>query len=391
MIRSTALAIGYGGLAGAVAALVLWAMQQMTALVWSGEEVGWEIAIRVMAGGVLIAVLRFWDDGQPLAQQIESATHPETGKGNLRNASIMSAMAIIAVSFGGAIGPEAGILAVIAELAALVSLVLARNAAERHFLGEVGVAGAMGGLYGSPPGGAAMAQDDAEAPRWQIYLAGFAGLAGFLLVTRNMLHGEGMRVQLPPWDAVAIGSDMIWALLPAILGGAIGVFFVLLMPWLELRIVSLSTPVVQTLTGTAIFALLVSLMPVLRFSGHHELGELIAMSQEAGWHILLAIGVFKVVALCLCLASGWRGGAVFPLMFAGAAVGASTLYWLPQTPITVALVGAMTASITVGMGKPLAAMLVALLLLGPASVGAMAVGVMVGWLLSQRWPATAVH
>ena len=36
---------------------------------------------------------------------------------------------------------------------------------------------------------------------------------------------------------------------------------------------------------------------------------------------LLALAALKVVALSLCLASGWLGGAVFPLLLAGASAG----------------------------------------------------------------------
>ena len=51
----------------------------------------------------------------------------------------------------------------------------------------------------------------------------------------------------------------------------------------------------------------------------------------------------------------------------------------------------MTAALTAGMGKPLAGAAIALLLIGPVSVGAMVTGAVIGWLAAKRWPVATLH
>ena len=55
----------YGALAGALAAVTLWLMNQVSALVWSVSDARWYIVLTVMAGGVLIALIRRWRGWSP--------------------------------------------------------------------------------------------------------------------------------------------------------------------------------------------------------------------------------------------------------------------------------------------------------------------------------------
>jgi H+/Cl- antiporter ClcA len=389
-LRTTLIATLYGLVAGAAAATVLWLMGLVLDMVWSGSRPRWYVFVMVMAGGVLIAILRRWYAGEGLSEQIEATTRRAHAR-KARDALLLALMAIVAVGFGGAVGPEAGILAVVSELSALVSLLIARNAAEERFIAETGAAAALGGLYGSPPGGAMLSQEQREAPRWQIYLAGVAGLLGFLLTASWVLPGNPIRIELPEHVSMRDGADMLGAILPAMVGAATGFLFVLMLPQIEKHLGRLVNIHLQTIVGTALFAALAACFPILLFSGHHELDAMLHWAQDAGMGALLVLALLKALALALCLASGWRGGAAFPLLFIGAAAGAATLVLIPQIPVTVALVAGMSAALTIGMGRPIAAMLIAVLLIGPAALGSLCVGCLVGWAASSLAPAPKLH
>lgn len=373
-----------------MAAVVLWFMNLASRLVWSGSDARWYVFAAIMTGGIIIAVLRYLYAGPDLQQQIENARRPHDGR--VRNTAILAMMAVVAVGFGGAIGPEAGILAVVAELSALITYLIARNNAdESRMIGEIGAAGALGGLYGSPPGGAIIAQEHPEAPKLQLYLAGLTGLLGFLLVASRILPGGSLRIWLPEYQAAADGTDILAALLPALMGAATGLAFLLLLPRIKAVLARLGDVRIQTVAGTVVFAALATALPILRFSGHHEMEELLHWGQEAGPGSLIAIAALKVLGTALCLAAGWRGGAAFPLMFAGAAAGGAMVQLLPDIPATVALVAGMSAALTAGMGKPMAAMLIALLLIGPVSIGPLCVGILLGWAASRLLPPQQLH
>ena len=142
-----------------------------------------------MAGGVLIALIRRWSDDIDLNAQLAQACDPLQLK--RRNTFFLALSAIVAVGFGGAVGPEAGLVAVVTEASAIVPMRIARSRAEARLIGDTGAVAALSGLYGAPPGAAAYAAadaapptdpDDAPTPLALKFLAAVAGLGGFLLV-----------------------------------------------------------------------------------------------------------------------------------------------------------------------------------------------------------------
>ena len=108
---------------------------------------------------------------------------------------------------------------------------------------------------------------------------------------------------------------------------------------------------------------------------------------EAGWPALLGLGLLKALALALCLSSGWRGGEIFPLLFAGAVLSLVAVAFLPSTPVTVALIAGMTAAATAGMGKPIAVLLIMLLLTGASAPGALFIGILAGYGVMRLLPS----
>lgn len=388
-MRQGLFAGGYGFVAGASTALILWLMQWLSDRVWDGRDAPWQIFATIMVGGVLIAVLRHFYAGESLAAQVADARDPDANR--WRNTLLLAGMAVVAIAFGGAIGPEAGILAVIAEMSTVIAALIARNHAEARLIGEVGASGALGGLYGSPPGGAMIADAEPETPKWQLYLAAVTGLIGFLVVGQRILAGGGFRIHLPSYVPANDGSDFLWAIVPALMGAAVGCLFILILPRAQSAMHKLGGISIQTLVGTALFAALAAAVPLLRFSGHHEMEMLLDPALSLGPVLLIGLAALKMLAMAICLASGWRGGAAFPLLFAGAAAALAPVALLPDMPVTVALVAGMAAAITVGMGRPIAAMLIAVFLIGPIAVGPLCVGGLVGWIVSRYAPKPELH
>jgi H+/Cl- antiporter ClcA len=229
------------------------------------------------------------------------------------------------------------------------------------------------------------------ASRPLLFLAGTSGLLGFLLCARLLLEGDGMRIHLPAYALSFDGTDMLQAIVPAILGGLAGLAFVAALPLAKALLARVGGVVPQTIVGTLVFASLAAAFPILRFSGHHEMEALLEWGQGAGMAALLVLGLLKALALAVCLASGWRGGAAFPLLFAGASAGGAALYVMPGMAPTLALIAGMTAAITAGMGKPTAAVLITAFLVSPFAPGPLLVGALVGYGYSRIGPKAELH
>lgn len=399
-MKQPVVAMLYGTLSGMIAAAVLGTMDFLTERLWQGEVSAGRTFLTIMAGGAIIAGLRVLDGGteDDFAAQLRNVRDPAAF--HWQRTALLAAMAIVAVAFGGAIGPEAGTLAVVAELSAIVSLAIARSAKDREFIGEVGAAAALGGLYGSPPGGTLLADDQAgdesrgtelKGRQVLLFLAALAGLVGFTLAAKVLLHGGGMRVHLPPATETDGLRDIVAAIIPALLGGLAGLGFVTLLPRLQRLLNRCGRVWIQTLLCSAGFALLAASFPILRFSGHHEIEAMLDWSSNAGMIALLGLAGLKVLCLTLCLAGGWRGGAIFPLIFVGAAAGASVQGFMPGLDSTVAILAGISAAATVGMGKPVPAILIITLLVAPFIPGTLCVGALIGFMLSRLAPPNALH
>lgn len=387
-MRVWCLALGYGAVAGAVTALTLAAMKWLEHVVWHGQDSAVYVAAVVMAGGCVIAALRRWVPQRSVQDVVDSAHGPVVAQ--RRWALAVAATAVVAVALGGAVGPEAGLIAVVTELAAWVALVVGQQ--RRAELAELGVAASLSAWWGAPPAAAVAAEERSDRlPRPLVWGAALSGLLGFVLVGRHVLSGGVERLHLPPSPATGHGAELLLAVLPAGLGVLAGLWFAWLLPQCRSALARVGGPVRQTLVGTAVLAVLLAWWPVLRFSGHHELAHLPDWLLSHGPWALLALAALKVVALSLCLASGWLGGAVFPLLLAGASAGLACVVWVPGLPADVAMAAGMAGAATLGVGKPVVAVLLLLFLVGPATLPAVCVGALLAYLASQRWSVQGLH
>lgn len=405
-LRRAVLAGGYGAVAGGVTAIVFRAMQALTNAIWGSETTphsALTVFGTIMLGGALIALLRRVETrlagGAPpspdsFGQQLKAAATLPVD--HLRRGLMVGLAATLAVAFGGAVGPDAGLVAVATELSALVAALLARDADERRLIGAAGAAGALGGFYASPPAGAFLAESpgpEDRLPRALVFLASVAGLAGFVLVLEMLPGGEGhLVVALPDYTPSRTASELLAVVPPALAGGLVGLAFVTILPRLRAGLETLGGPVLQTLTGTLAFAALAALWPELRFSGHHQIGAMLEWGAQAGPGPLAMLAGLKVLALSLCLAAGWRGGAIFPLLFAGAAAGAAVAAAVPlQAPVSAGLLAGMTAAATLGMGRPVAAVLIVAFLVSPTAIGPLSIGALIGVALARLGPPPRLH
>ncbi|WP_237224994.1 chloride channel protein [Rothia nasisuis] len=196
----------------------------------------------------------------------------------------------------------------------------------------------------------------------------------------NLLGAERHILELP---LAPRGDVNTWwqALLPALLASALALFF----GWLHHRVdhfaERFTRPWARVLVGSALLAGLLAAVPLLRFSGHAELPELVTLVEDSAWWALAGLALLKVVATALSLSAGWPGGEFFPLAFAGAAAGLLTTALLPGTDAGTALAAGMVAATTVAVKKPLAIVLIMVFMLPGTALGPLLVASAVGTLM----------
>jgi H+/Cl- antiporter ClcA len=123
------------------------------------------------------------------------------------------------------------------------------------------------------------------------------------------------------------------------------------------------------------------LLPLTLFSGEEQTGELIVKAAELGILMLIILALSKLFATSLLLATGWKGGYIFPIMFAGVALGMAGHLVFPATPIAVTVAATLAGALVAALRAPLFAALFTLALVQANTAPVIAVAVLVSALL----------
>ncbi len=385
------IAIWLGFLAGAITSVVLVAMAQLEDLIWAGDRTWLRIFLTVMAGAVLIALLRPHAPDATVDAEIETET-AGVARQSLRAAGYFTVLGVVSVAFGAALGPEGGILALIGQLSAYIARRIGKTAAEERLIRQMGTAGALGGLYHSPPGGASYADNRPDAPWPLLLIAGISGFAGLMLTSSLLPKGHGLRIPMPASQGEINAESLTLLLLAAAFGALLGLVF-LGSRSLATRVLAwLSGDVrVQVLAGSLVFATLAAIWPILLFNGQEALGEVVKGELAGGPGVLISAAVLKAVVAALCLAAGWLGGPVMPIAFVGATGGIALAQLVPGLDPGLAAAAGVGAAATVALRRPLVALLVVVFTATTAAPIAVLIGVAIGWAVSARLPTPAHH
>jgi len=130
--------------------------------------------------------------------------------------------------------------------------------------------------------------------------------------------------------------------------------------------------ILRTMLCGLLLGLIGSFLPYTMFSGEGQMGELMGNYTNIGAWLLIATGVIKVCVCPLCVNLGWRGGNIFPVIFAGISLGygISLLTGLDPTFCVAVLATAISSAV---MRKPVIAIAVLLLCFPVADIIFMAI------------------
>jgi H+/Cl- antiporter ClcA len=293
--------------------------------------------------------------------------------------------AVASLAFGATLGPEAPLIAIGGGLAYATVRLAGRAVPEQTgaVVAATGSNAAISTLLGSPLSGAFLLMEASGLGgplATLVLIPGLlaAGIGSLIFLGLGSLTGYGtfsLAIPDPPAFSQIQAVEFLWAVAIGILAAPVAWAMV----WLAraVRRYAEPRPIVLTPTlGLAIATLAIAYQaatgkPVsdVLFSGQNELPALISHSAEYTAGMLLLLLLCKGLAFA-CAMAGFRGGAVFPSVFLGAAAGV-LLSHLPGLPVAAGVaigMGAMTAGV---LKLPLTAVLLTTLLLGAEGVAVM--------------------
>jgi H+/Cl- antiporter ClcA len=371
--------------AGLVAALFLALVHELESWLWDDPSPAWYLIVGLpVAGAAIVAAARAFlpgDGGHRPLDGLAPTPMP------LSYAPGVALAALGTLAFGAVLGPEAPVIA-LGTIAALAVTAFARlGQQETSIVGSAGAFAAISALFGGPIVAGVMMVEAGVGLGARLIptmLPGFTAAAvGYLIFVGfgdwGGLNAPGLAVpNLELYDGTHL-LDLLVAI-------AVGVVTAVAISAIDgfARTVSERGERRFTMPGLLIAGgVTVGLLALLAdtlgaqsneilFSGQSAIPELVAEQTTA---VLLLILAAKAVAYAVSLASGFRGGPIFPAVFLGIGVATLPVVWFDVSPTFAIAVGA-AAGMAAHSGFVLTSMLFAALLVGSSGVDAVPAAVL---------------
>ena len=323
-------------------------------------------------GGILIGLWQNKHGILPDSLETVMEKIKENGKYPYDRLPVLAVSALLPLIFGGALGPEAGLTGLIAGLCCYVGDHLKCRADETAALVESGIAAAVGVVFRAPLFGiVGNVEPDSKGETYRkklvskrtrigIYILGVLGaMAAFALLGKIAGNMAGLprfeadyRLHLEEWK---------WFIPLVLAGMAAGLFY-----WIFNRISERvgkaldDKRVISCAVAGLVLAVAGYFFPLSMFSGEQDMHILMLQWQEYSVWILFFTALVKLFLVNFCIRLGWRGGSIFPIIFAGTALGytVAALAGADGTFAVAVTVAALYASIA---KKPLTVIAVLLL------------------------------
>ncbi|MFN8484173.1 MAG: chloride channel protein [Anaerolineae bacterium] len=385
-------------LLGLISALVTFAF---VALVSVGTGAIWEQAAQALGmdtrlftvlvctlGGLAVGLLvkLFGDHNAIFAELMQE--FGKTGRFDYRNAPGIVITAFVSLICGGSLGPEAPLADACGGIGTLLSDRLKLDEQETRTLGYAGVSGMLAAFITEPVGGALLGLEAAQGGTggkqtyfWILFpslLASAVSTVVFVLLSGTFFE---TLYQFPAYTPHL--TDLFYAAPLGLIGGVVGLLFMLSLRRLQRLFEPLKAHLVlRGLLGGLGMGIIGALLPLTLFSGESETADLITHAAEIGVAMLIVMGLVKLLATSLLLATGWKGGYIFPIMFASAALGLAVSLLFPGIPVAVAVAATMAGALVTALRAPLFAVLFTIVLVQKETAAVAAVAVVVSALLT---------
>jgi H+/Cl- antiporter ClcA len=183
--------------------------------------------------------------------------------------------------------------------------------------------------------------------------AGIVGaLAGFAIYLQITKTAGGALYPLPTLGKL-LPLYLLYAAILGLAGAAAGVLFIgafRLFSHLMTHIAG--RHLVRGLVGGVGLGIAGTVFPLVLFSGQNEFKTVLETGATAGAAVLLLLVAAKIFASTWCMATIFKGGPIFPLIFAGGTLGLAVSLLVPAIPPAVAVPAVMAGMIVCVLKMP---------------------------------------
>ena len=392
-LRLMALVVILGAVCAGITFVFIALVNLLTDLIWKEGQAVLGIDARLftfivcVVGGLVVGLLvKLFGDHNAIFSELMQE-FGKTGRFDYRHAPGIVVTSFISLIAGGALGPEAALADACGGLGTLAADKLKLNEQETRTMSFGGLSSMLGAFITNPFGGALLSLESAQGGTtgamvyfWALFPSLLASaVATVVFVT---LTGSFMKPLYSFPQYVPVVKDLVVAVPFALVGGIAGVLFTLVFKRLRKLMQPMNSHVVwRGLIGGVGMGIIGLLFPLTLFSGEEQTTELIKQATTIGVGMLIVLALAKLFATSLLLVTGWKGGYVFPIMFAGVALGMAGHLVFPNTPIAVTVAATLAGALVAALRAPLFSALFTLSLVQAETAPIVAVAVLISALL----------
>jgi H+/Cl- antiporter ClcA len=251
------------------------------------------------------------------------------------------------------------------------------------------ISGFFGAFLSSPFAGALLFIEISLEKRpmaWKAILptivAATVGFAAYFLLFGYFI--QGMFVL--PADEGFKNIDLLYAVGLGLIGAACGILFIILYKKMRALFEPFENrPVLLGLAGGLGLGIAGIFLPLTLFMGSEQLQVLIENYLEVSLLLLFLIIVVKILLMSFTFSTGFAGGYIFPSFFIGGTMGILVFRLFPFIPLSVCIVCVIAGVSVTLLRSPIAMALIIATVFGPELVPAMAIALVVGFVVSHRY------
>ncbi len=333
------------GLFGGLISGIYWVVLMFLTDFLGGYQ-GW-LVIPIMAICGLLAGLIIYFIGDPGEMQlIVNNIRFNKGKLDPKNNPSMILSSLLCVASGGSLGPEAPLVQVTGSTGSWLGKIFRLKGEELRSLSIAGMASGFTALFGAPLGGSLFALEILHHKHaveyYQAIIPALVASGFSYIVFALIVHlGLGPTWHLPAYEMATV-FDFAWAIFFAVIATFVGWGFIFCTKFFKNLFGKLKTPIyVKTLIGGLLLGTIAFYLPITRYFSHFEIETLLV--GDFTIKFLVAVLIFKIIAIAITVTSGWRGGFIIPLFFCGTALGLLIHTIFPSINLSLTIVSCMAA------------------------------------------------
>lgn len=268
------------------------------------------------------------------------------GKLDPKNNPSMILSSLLCIASGGSLGPEAPLVQVIGSSGTWFGKLFRMKGEDLRSMSIAGMASGFTAMFGAPLGGSLFALEILHHKHaveyYQAIIPAFVASCFSYLVFALITHlSFGTLWNLPTYEMVST-YDFLYAVFFAVIATCFGWFFIFCTKTLKQGFEKLHVPIyIKTCIGGVSLGIIAYYLPLTRYFSHYELNTLLI--SDFSLKILIALLIFKIIAIAITVTSGWRGGFIIPLFFCGATLGLIIHQFMPSISLALTIVSCMAA------------------------------------------------